>query len=61
MVVQIPVQEQIHYFLSHQPPVFGVVIAYALVCLLLLHLTRFKAYFFALLGAGLYVLPLYMH
>ena len=61
VVVEVSFIEQFRYFLAHQPPVLGLLLAYAAACLLLFWVTRSKGYLISFLTAWLYVLPVLFH
>ena len=61
VIVETSPLEQFRYFLAHQPPILGVVLAYAAVCLLLFWATRGKGYLISFLTSWLYLIPLWLH
>jgi hypothetical protein len=61
VIVGVSPLEQVRYFLSHQPPILGLVLAYAGVCLLLFWATRGKGYLISFLSAWLYLVPFWVH
>jgi hypothetical protein len=61
VVVEVSVIEQVRYFLSHQPPVLGLVLAYAVACVLMYGLTRGKGFLISGFSAGLIILPVMFH
>jgi hypothetical protein len=61
VVVYVSPLEQFRYFLAHQPPILGLVLAYAAVCLMLFWATRGKGYLISFLSAWLYLVPFWVH
>jgi hypothetical protein len=61
VVVDETIFEQASYFFAHQPPIFGVVVAYAAACFFMFHITRGKGYMIAGLTSWLYLIPMWMH
>jgi hypothetical protein len=61
VVVEVSFIEQARYFLAHQPPILGLVLAYAAACLLMFGLTRCKGYLISFFTAWLYALPVFFH
>ena len=61
VAVEISPIDQVRFFLSHQPPYLGLVLAYATICLFLFWVTRGRGYLISFFTAGLYLVPLWMH
>jgi hypothetical protein len=59
--VQIPIIEQVQYFIAHQPPILGLILAYAGICLFMFWITRCRGYFISFLAAWLYLVPFVVH
>jgi len=60
-IVEISPLEQFQYFLSHEPPILGLVLAYATICALLFWATRGKGYLISFVTAWLYLVPFWVH
>jgi len=61
VIVEVSLLEQFRYFLAHQPPILGLILAYAAVCLLMFWVTRGRGYLISFLAAWLYLVPLWVH
>ena len=61
VIVEVSLLEQTRYFFAHQPPILGLILAYASICLLMFWVTRGRGYLISFLTAWLYLVPLWMH
>jgi hypothetical protein len=61
VIVYTPPLEQFRYFISHEPPILGLVLAYAAFCLLMFWATRGKGYMISFLASWLYLVPFWVH
>ncbi len=61
VIVEVSLSEQVRYFFAHQPPMLGLVLAYAGVCAFMFWVTRSKGYLISFLTSWLYLVPMWMH
>jgi hypothetical protein len=61
VVVDVSLIEQFRYFLSHEPPILGLILAYAMVCIFMFWVTRSRGYLISFLASWLYLVPFWVH